>query len=57
MRASEFSVADLIPGSRIQEHHQPSDFNLQDAFMNTNLDTNDIVRMFQVRATVRARFN
>ena len=40
-----------MQGSRIQEQHQPSDFNLQDVSMRiTNLDTDDIVRMFQVRA-------
>jgi hypothetical protein len=54
--AIEFPVADLIPGSRIQEQHQPSDFNLQDASMRiTNLDTDDMVRMFQVRATAELK--
>jgi hypothetical protein len=53
--AIEFPVADLIPGSRIQEQHQPSDFKLQGTFMNTNLDTNDIVRMFQIRATAELK--
>ena len=42
-------------GSRIREEHQPSDFNLQDAAMSINLDTNDIVRMFQVRATAELK--
>ena len=38
---------------RIQE---PSDFNPQDAAMsNVNLDANDIVTMFQVRATAELR--
>jgi hypothetical protein len=42
-------------GSRIQEQHQPSDFNLQDAAMSISLDTNDIVMMFQVRATAELK--
>jgi hypothetical protein len=32
-----------------------SDFNLQDAAMSINLDTNDIVTMFQVRATAELK--
>jgi predicted ATPase len=44
-----------MQGSRIQGQHQPSHFNLQDAAMNINLDTNDIVKMFQVRATAELK--
>jgi hypothetical protein len=33
----------------------PSHFNHQDAAMSINLDTNDIVRMFQVRATAELK--
>jgi hypothetical protein len=44
-----------IRGSKIQEQHQPSDFKLQDAAMSISLDTNDIVKMFQVRATAELK--
>jgi predicted ATPase len=39
----------------MQGQHQPSDFNLQDVAMSTNLNTNDIVSMFQDRATADLR--
>ena len=35
--------------SRMQERHQPSDFNLQDAAMSINLNTNDIVDVSSTR--------
>jgi hypothetical protein len=53
--APEFVSLIRTLGSRIRGEHQPSDFKLQDAAMSINLDTNDIVTMFQVRATAELK--